>query len=223
MPRSLPIVLASLALFTAACKKDDAKDAAPSASASASAAPTTPAVASAKPAASADPDACPANESWAPKYASATFDWTEKPSLDKAPKDGVYGNVGGGTKTFAIDKVEVWIDKKKKEWTLRANAGPLGPSLMFKGEPKQGATVEEKFSGNRGYYQVPKKGGMAGCFRQTTSYNGDNARVVKLTKLDEKAKTADVVFATTWRESFDAKRQFWAAGTIKGAKVVVFE
>lgn len=222
MHRTVIVALCALAPLVTSCKKDDAGDA-PAASAKPSATAAASAKPSAAPAASADPDACPANESWSPKYAKASFDWSQKPALDKAPKDGAYGNVGGGTETFGIDKVEVWIDKKKGEWTLRANHGPLGPSLMFKGVPKQGATVEDKWGNNRGYYQVPKKAKMAGCFRQTTSYNGDNARVVKLTKLDEKAKTADVTFATTWQEGFDLKRKFWAAGTVKGAKVVIFE
>jgi hypothetical protein len=45
---------------------------------------------------------------------------------------------------------------------------------------------------------------------------------VKITKYDEAKKTADGSFVTTWKESSDEKRKFWAAGTFKNAHVVVF-
>jgi hypothetical protein len=193
----------------------------PSASASAAAPATSAAPAASGSAGAADPNACDPKDKWTPKPGKATFEWSEKPALDKAPKDGVYASVGG--EVFQIEQVSLSVDEKKKEWTLEAKAGPLGPALMMKGEPKAGATVDEKFATNRGYFQVPQKGETAECFKQTTSYNGDNARVIKLTKYDAKAKTADGSFVTTWQwKDGDKVRKFWAAGTFKDAKVTLW-
>lgn len=198
-----------------------------SAAAKPSASATAAASASAAPAASGsaaavDEKACDPKDKWTPKPGKVEFEWSEKPSLDKAPKDGVFANVGG--ETFQIEQVSLSVDEKKKEWSLEAKGGPLGPSLSLKGEPKAGATVDEKFGNNRGYFQVPQKAELPGeCFKQTTSYNGDNARVIKLTKYDAKAKTADGVFATTWQwKDGDKVRKFWAAGTFKDAKVTMW-
>lgn len=207
-----------------ACKKkdEDGAGAAASASAAASAAPKASASAAAAPSASAapeDPNACPANNK-APdfKYSEVAFTWTEKPTLAMAPKDKAYANVGG--KTFELPKVELWYTEKSGEWSLRTNDGVLlGPSLSMKGEPKAGSTYEDKMGNNRGYFQVPQKGTTAECHRQTTSYNGDNARIVKITKYD--GKTVDLSFVTTWKARDD--RKFWAAGTVKDARVVVFK
>lgn len=168
-------------------------------------------------------DACAADEVWSPKSARVDFAWTETPTLDKAPKDGVYAFVGERTEPFKLEQVELWVDKDKGEWALKAKAGPLGPSLTIKGEPKSNAIVTEKFGANRGHFQVPRGRIMASCYKQTTSYNGDNARVIKLTRYDEHAKRADGVFITTWRERTDQKRQFWAGGTFTDAKVVFFK
>lgn len=164
-------------------------------------------------------EGCEPKDVWTPKTAKVTLAWTDKPTLDKAPADGAYANVGG--ETFALDKVELWVSKSKDELDLRAKGGPLGPSLSLKGTPKAGLVVDDKFGSNRGHFQVPQKGVTAACFKETTSYNGPNARVVKLLRYDEAAKTADVQFVTMWQEASGAKRQFWAAGTVKGVRVVV--
>lgn len=211
---------------SSAKKADSSAAPAKSGKPSASAAPMSSATAvasgaaSAAPAGSADPDACPADDKWAPKTAKVTFEWTDKPSLDKAPKDGVYASVGG--EPFVLDKISIQVDEKKKEWTLEAKAGPIGPALMLKGEPKAGLEVNEKYASNRGFFQIPSKRDMAECFKQTTSFNGDNARIIKLTKFDAKTKLADGVFVTTWQEGSDKKRKLWAAGTFKDVKVTVF-
>lgn len=171
---------------------------------------------------SADPDACPPdNKAPAFEYAeNVKFTWSQEPKLADAPKDKSYANVGG--KTFVLPKVEVWISEERGEIDLRTNDGVLlGPNLTFKGEPKADLTLEDKWGSNRGYFQMPKKGTTAECSRQTTSYNGSNARIVKLTKYD--GKTADGSFVTTWEEGFGEKRKMWAAGTFKDAKVVVFK
>lgn len=197
-----------------------AKSAKPAASATSKATASAATSATAAPSGSADADACPPNEKWEPKTAKdVKFEWSDKPKLDQAPKDGVYASVGGDA--FKLDEVTLSVDGKTKEWTLSGKAGPLGPNLIIKGEPKANATVDEKFGSNRGYFQVPK-GDVAQCFKQTTSYNGENARIIKLTKYDDKAKLADGVFVTTWQEGFDKKRKFWAAGTFKDAKVNVY-
>lgn len=224
-----------LTMTLAACGSDGAT--ADSASAAAStkssgAKPKTSASASAAPGASAsaassadapkeDPDACPKDNTPPTfEYADVKFEWTETPKLDSAPKDKSYANVG--EKTFVLPKVEVWVSEKEGTVTLRTNDGVLlGPSLIFKGEAKAGAQFEDKWGQNRGYFQMPKKGFTVECSKQTTSYNGDNARVLKLTKYD--GSTADGSFVTTWRESSGDKRQMWAAGTFKDAKVVVFK
>ncbi len=226
-----------VSLSLAACGSDaatsdsaaaSAKSSAPkpktSASASASAAPST--ATSAAPSSSAgsaaeDPDACPKdNKPPTLEYADVKFEWTETPKLDSAPKDKSYANVG--EKTFVLPKVEVWVSEKEGTVTLRTNDGVLiGPSLIFKGEAKAGAEFNDKWGQNRGYFQIPQKGFTAECSKQTTSYNGDNARILKLTKFD--GSTADGSFVTTWRENTGEKRQFWAAGTFKDAKVVVFK
>ncbi|MFO0617008.1 MAG: hypothetical protein U0414_30715 [Polyangiaceae bacterium] len=194
-----------------------ASSAAPAAS---SAAPAT--SSSAAPASSADPDACPKdNKPPAFEYAEVPFTWSQTPELKSAPKDKAYANVGD--KTFVLPKVEVWISEKEGEISLRTNDGVLlGPTLIFKGEPKAGMTLEDKWGNNRGYFQMPKKGTTAECSAQTTSFNGSNARIVKLDKYD--GKTADVTFVTTWEANMNgAKQQLWAAGTVKDAKVVIFK
>lgn len=178
--------------------------------------------AAAAPSGSADPDACPPdNKPPAFEYAEdVKFTWSQEPKLADAPKDKAYANVGG--KTFVLPKVEVWISEERGEIDLRTNDGVLlGPNLSFKGEPKADLTLEDKWGQNRGYFQMPKKGTIAECSRQTTSYNGQNARIVKLTKYD--GKTADGSFVTTWEEGFGEKRKMWAAGTFKDAKVVIFK
>lgn len=215
--------LMALAIASVGCKKQDAEDGkggAPSASASAPAVPSA-APSSATSAAKEDPDACPkGNKPPEYTYADVKFTWSEKPALADAPQDKSYANVGG--KTFVLPKVELWISEKQGEITLRTNDGVLlGPSLMFKGVPKAGFSVDEKFGQNRGYFQVPKKGDTVECSKQTTSYNGQNARIVKITKYD--GKLADGSFVTTWQESNGDKRKFWAAGTFKDAKVVIFK
>lgn len=205
-----------------ACKKKEGEEGgggAASAAASASAAPTASATPSASASAKEDPDACPPNNK-APefKYSDVKLEWTDKPTLAMAPKDKAYANVGD--KTFELPKVEVWYTEGSGQFSLRTNDGVLlGPSLTIKGEPKAGKTYEDKMGYNSGYFQVPKKGTTAECSRQTTSYNGDNARIVKLSKYD--GKTADVTFVTTWKARDD--RKFWAAGTVTGARVVVFK
>jgi hypothetical protein len=212
MPRSTVLLLL---LGAVAC--EDTPAPAPSAP-SATAAPTAIATASSSSSLEA-PEVCKPGDVWTPKPAKADFTWSQEPRLDAAPKDGAVASVGG--EPFQIEKVEVWVDGKKGEWELRTQAGPLGPALMFKGKPAAGQVVEEKWAQNRGYFQVPKKGLEAQCFAQTTSHNGKNARIVKLTKLDEAAQLADGVFVTTWEEGFDDKRKLWAAGTFTGAKLVV--
>ena len=212
-----------LALASVGCKKKDAEDGkggAPSASASTPASPSA-SPSSAASAAKEDPDACPkGNKPPQYTYADVKFTWSEKPALADAPKDKSYANVGG--KTFELPRVELWITEKQGDITLRTNDGVLlGPSLMFKGVPKAGFSVDEKFGQNRGYFQVPKKGDTVECSKQTTSYNGQNARIVKITKYD--GKLADGSFVTTWQESNGDKRKFWAAGTFKDAKVVIFK
>jgi hypothetical protein len=212
-----------LAVASVGCKKKPAEDGqsgASSASASAASAPSA-APSSAASAVKEDPDACPkGNKPPEYVYADVKLTWSEKPSLADAPKEKSYANVGG--KTFELPKVELWISEKQGDITLRTNDGVLlGPSLMFKGVPKAGFTVDEKFGQNRGYFQVPKKGVTVECSKQTTSYNGQNARIVKITKYD--GKVADGSFVTTWQETSGEKRKFWAAGTFKDAKVVVFK
>ncbi len=183
--------------------------------------------ASAAPSGSADPDACPADtKPFTPKFSDVTYAWSETPTLESAPKDGVYISVGGKNKPMAADKVELWVSKTRKDFSLRVEAGGpffLGPSLSFKTLPTAGATFNDKFGTNSGYFQVPYKRDWAECSKQTISYNGSNARVLKITRYDEAKETADVTFVTTWRESFDQKREFWAAGTFKNAKVVIFK
>jgi len=172
-------------------------------------------------AAAEDPNACP-KDNVPPKFefAEVDFKWSDAPTLASAPKDKAYANVGD--KTFVLPKVEVWISEKEGEITLRTNDGVLlGPALIFKGIPKTGLELTDKLGDNRGYFQMPKKGFTVECGSQTTSYNGKNARALKLTRYDE--KTADGSFVTTWEESFGEKRKMWAAGTFKDAKVVIFK
>ena len=64
---------------------------------------------------------------------------------------------------------------------------------------------------------------MIQCFKQTTSYNTANARIIKITKYDEKAEKADGVFVSTWDTGSSDNRKFWAAGTFHDARVVVFK
>jgi hypothetical protein len=179
--------------------------------------PTVPAIA-------ADLDACDKDDKpFKPELATVAFTWSETPSLSDAPADGAYMQIGSGP-VMKADEVEIWVDKKRASFDLRVRTkGPgLGPSITVKSLPRTGLVSEDKFGSNSGYFQVPKKGAMANCFKQTTSYNGQNARIVKITKYDEAKKTADGSFVTTWKEGFDEKRTFWAAGTFKNAHVVVF-
>jgi len=158
-----------------------------------------------------------------PEIANIGFKWSETPSLSDAPSDGVYMQIGSGP-VMKAEETEIWVDKKRSSFDLRVKTGGpgLGPSISVKSLPHSGLLSEDKFGSNSGYFQVPKKGAMADCFKQTTSYNGQNARIVKITKYDEAKKTADGSFVTTWKEGFDEKRTFWAAGTFKNAHVVVF-
>jgi hypothetical protein len=170
-----------------------------------------------------DPDACGPNDK-APvlKYADVPFKWSQTPTLADAPKDKSYASVGG--KPFELSKVEIWVSEANGDFSLRTNDGEMmGPSLTFKGVPKAGAAISEKWAYNHGYFQVPKKGDTIQCSRQTTSYNGDHATQFKLTRYD--GKTADGSFVTTWEwdQHAEGKRQFWAGGTFKDAKVVVFK
>lgn len=213
----------------AAGKSSGAPKASTSVAKSATPAPTTSATppgssSAATPAASgsADPDACPPdNKPPAFEYAEdVKFTWSQEPKLADAPKDKAYANVGG--KTFVLPKIEIWVSEERGEVELRTNDGViLGPSLTFKAEPKADLSLDDKWGSNRGYFQMPKKGTTAECHKQTTSYNGSNARVVKLTKYD--GKTADGSFVTTWEEGFGEKRKMWAAGTFKGATVKIFK
>jgi hypothetical protein len=227
--------LVALTSLTAACGKitlgpGDAGSTSTTSSTVSSASTTSTssgATASAAPSASADPDACPAGtKPFTPTFSDVAFTWSETPSLDAAPKDGVYFNVGAGQKTMKADKVELWVTKSRKDFSLRFEANGsffLGGSLSFKSLPQAGTTLNDKFGTNSGYFQVPYKRAWAECSKQTISYNGSNARILKITKYDEAKETADGVFVTTWRESFDQKREFWAAGTFTNAKVVVFK
>lgn len=212
------------------CAKKDGEEGktAASASASESAAPAASAAptASAEPAADAsaakaDPDACPeGNKPPEYTYADVKFTWSKTPSLADAPKDKAYANVGG--KTFELPKIELWVSEARGDISLRTNDGVLlGPSITWEGTPKAGLLLDQKFGQNKGYFQVPKKGETAECSRQTTSSNSPNARIVKITKYD--GKTADGTFVTTWQGTFGDKRKFWAAGTFKDAKVVIFK
>ncbi len=233
----LPFVsLLALASLTAACGKITigsgdggvtTTSSTVSTSSTTSTSGSTASTASAAPSGSADPDACPAgNKPFTPTFSDVSFTWTETPTLDSAPKDGVYVSVGGGNKPMKADKVELWVDKKRKDFSLRVDVGGpffLGTSLSFKTPPQSGSTFTDKFGSNSGYFQVPYKRAWADCSKQTISYNGSNARIVKVTRYDEAKETADVTFVTTWRESFDQKREFWAAGTVTNAKVVVFK
>ncbi len=168
-----------------------------------------------------DRTACPKdNKPPTYEYADVKFEWSETPSVEAAPKDKAYANIGD--KTFVLPKVEVWVSEKEGTVTLRTQDGVLlGPSLILKGEAKVGAVFDEKWGKNRGYFQVPDEGFTAACSKHTTAFNGENARVLKLTKYD--GITADGSFATTWRENMGAKRKMWAAGTFKDAKVVLFK
>lgn len=192
-----------------------------------SASVSTASTASAAPSGSADPDACPAGtKPFAPTFADVAFTWTEAPTLDMAPKDGVYISVGGGNKPIRAEKVELWVSKTRKDFDLRVDSGGgfyLGPSLSFKQLPSTGLSITDKFGQNSGYFQVPYKRSWAECSKQTISHNGTNARTIKITRYDEAKETADGVFVTTWRETYDMKRELWAAGTFKDAKVVVFK
>lgn len=226
--------LVTLVSLTAACGKITigGTDAGPSTTATVSSTSVTSAqvgttTASAAPSASADPDACPANSTpFTPPFADVAFTWTETPSLDSVPKDGAYVSVGGGKQPMKAEKVELWIDKKRKDFSLRVDVGGpffLGTSLSFKTMPTAGATFNDKFGTNSGYFQVPYKRAWAECSKQTISYNGSNARILKITRYDEAKERADITFVTTWRESFDQKREFWAAGTVKDVKLVIFK
>ncbi|NOU32348.1 MAG: hypothetical protein HOO96_30960 [Polyangiaceae bacterium] len=204
------------------CKKGDgaADGGAGAASASASASATTATTAAAA-ASTGKPDPCANSKPPEFKYADVKFEWTETPALTSAPKDKAYAFVGGG-KPFELPKIELWVSERNGDWSLRTNDGVImGPSLSFKGVPKAGETINDKFGSNSGYFQVPQKGDTVRCHGESTSYNGKNARIVKITKYD--GKTADGTFVTTWEETFGEKRKFWAAGTFKDAKVVVFK
>ncbi len=198
------------------CKKGDgAADGGGDAAAAATATTAAAAASTAK----ADP--CANSKPPELKFADVKFEWSQTPSLASAPKDKAYAFVGGG-KPFELPKVELWVSEANGDWSLRTNDGVvMGPSLSFKGVPKAGETINEKFGNNKGYFQVPQKGDSVRCHAESTSYNGSNARIVKITKYD--GKTADGTFVTTWDESFGEKRKFWAAGTFKDAKVVVFK
>lgn len=208
-PDASPAGSASVTVAMPNASGSAASNASGSAAASASAAPKE------------DPDACPKdNKPPAFTYADVKFTWSEKPALADAPKDKAYANVGG--KTFELPKVELWVSEKRGEFDVRTNDGVLlGPTITIKGVPKAGFLAEEKFGSNRGYFQMPKKGDTAECHRQTTSFNGENARVVKIDRYD--GKTADFTFVTTWKESYNEKRHMWAAGTVKNARVLVFK
>jgi hypothetical protein len=216
-------VIGALASLGVGCKKKDEGGTSASASASASAAPTASGSTAAAPSASStEPaDPCAKDKVATYNYADVKFDWTDKPSIDKAPKDKAYASAGVG-KPFELESVEIWVTERDETWSLRTKGGGvLGPSLSLKGTPKTGMNIDEKWGSNRGYFQLPKKGETARCFGESTSYNGSNARIVKLTRYD--GKTADGVFVTTWEESWGEKRKPWAAGTFKNAKVVIFK
>jgi hypothetical protein len=212
----------SVLMLASGCKKGDAT-ADGGAASSATAASTASAAPSASASASAKVEADPCANSKPPefKYADVKFEWSETPTLASAPKDKSYAFVGGG-KPFELPKIEIWVSERSGDWSLRTNDGVvLGPSISFKGVPKAGETLTDKFGSNSGYFQVPKKGDTVRCHGESTSYNGKNARVIKITKYD--GKTADGSFVTTWEESFGEKRKFWAAGTFKDARVVIFK
>lgn len=155
------------------------------------------------------------------RHADIAFQWTEAPSLDSAPKDKAYAFVGAG-RPFEIAKFEIWVSEGSGTWSLRSDDEvSLGPGLTFPGVPKAGLIIEDKFGKNQGHFQIPKKGETVRCAAESTSFNGKNARVLEITRYDE--KTADGRFVTTWAEHYGANRKFWAAGTFKNAKVRLFK
>ncbi|MBX3186954.1 MAG: hypothetical protein KF901_03015 [Myxococcales bacterium] len=143
------------------------------------------------------------------------FTWTKTPDLASVPTDKVLGSVGGDV--FQLRRFELSLHPSERKWTLLAVGGALGPSLVLPMPPQVGVVYEEKFGPHLGYFQAPDRGLTAECLKQTMIANGDDARVVKLTRYD--GKTADGVFVTTWQETSGERRRFWAGGTFANAKV----
>lgn len=199
---------------------------APSAAGSAATAPQ-PASSSAAPAgdtASSGAAAADPNLAKATAFAK-TFQVTDAPSLGSAPKDGIYGGVGDHA--FVIEKVEIWIDHGN--FSVRAfsddASGGLGADFTIKGKPaakKYSATL----GAHEGYFQTPKEGKtVATKFEDTTSYNGENAWTLELTKVsipkDKSRGTASGRFVVVFKGD-DRFKPMWAAGTFTDAEIVQF-
>ncbi len=85
----------------------------------------------------------------------------------------------------------MWVSERNGDWSLRTNDGVImGPSLSFKGVPKAGETINDKFGSNSGYFQVPRRATRSAATGESTSYNGKNARIVKITSTTARPPTA---------------------------------
>jgi hypothetical protein len=145
-----------------------------------------------------------------------TFAWTKSPRLDQAPKKGSFASVGG--RPFALTSVEIW--RGAGEWELHTSTeGTLGPALTFPGAPRAGLAIDDAYGPHKGYFQLPDDGVAARCFAESTSFNGEHARSVRITKFD--GKHASGRFVTTWEVSRrGGTRRLWAGGTFTDAPVV---
>jgi hypothetical protein len=165
--------------------------------------------------------------------APGSFAWTEAPSLDKIPASPVVGEANG--KPFKVATVlfepamrggwRMVIADKKLDSPTGILVGCQHIDFDLTEEPAAGKQMTRRMQYGGGYFQIEQ----ADKPGQTTSWNGDNAWVLELTKwdarpYDEKGSrvqsvgTASGKVAVVYKDAAGFKRS-WAAGTFENAAI----
>ena len=165
--------------------------------------------------------------------APSAFAWSEEPSLDKIPATPVVGEANG--KPFKVSTIlfepamrggwRMVIADKKLDSPTGILVGCQHIDFDLSEEPAAGKKMTRKMQYGGGYFQIEQ----ADKPGQTTSWNGDNAWVLELTKwdarpYDEKGSlfqsvgTASGKVAVVYKDAAGFKRS-WAAGTFENAAI----
>lgn len=161
------------------------------------------------------------------------FAWTEEPSLDRIPASPVVGEANG--KPFKVATIlfepamrggwRMVIADKKLDSPTGILVGCQHIDFDLSEEPAAGKKMTRKMQYGAGYFQIEQ----ADKPGQTTSWNGDNAWVLELTKWDARpyddkgslfqaVGTASGKVAVAYKGAAGFKNS-WAAGTFDSATI----
>lgn len=151
------------------------------------------------------------------------FVWSEKPSLDNVPSDGVRGEIDG--RAVPITNLQIIGDKDGWKFEMRESADFMseGPRISVRQEVKQGTLAKKAFGGYDGCFLQMKKDG-----KSPTSLNTDTGFVVEfkdwqvqpfgLATKGKAAGTASGRLAVVYSWDKGSKKA-WFAGTFKDVPV----